>query len=116
MEIVPFMLEHLDTFRAGERERALMPLPNPSALIGKAYSAIEGGRTLGIGGVVNGYASLLLSDELRARPVTLTRMIKRELANLDEVQATAFDGCAAAWLEHLGFSPVDRWRYRYVRT
>lgn len=102
--LVPFKPEHLDTFEPGEAEMSLWPLPNPSALIGKAYSALENGKCYGIGGVFDGRASLFLSDALRLRKFTLHRLVKRALKHFDILDATAWSGSVSCrWLERLGF-------------
>lgn len=110
MVIVPFKPEHLDTFRPGDREKVLWPLPNPSALVGKTYSAMEDGKCFGIGGVFDGNASLLLSDEFRSRPFTLHRMAKKALRSFCSLRATVPVGRMgdSYWLHLLGFEFKER--------
>jgi uncharacterized protein YjeT (DUF2065 family) len=131
MQLIPFHPSHLSVFTPGQWDEAAMRLGNlddaAKRLSGLGVSAIEDGRTLGIGAIVGNSASLLLSDELRARPVILHRTVKRVMDGVMNqlgmafIEATAHRDFTAAhkWLERLGFKMMDNtedyWRYRYVR-
>jgi L-amino acid N-acyltransferase YncA len=99
---------------------------------GRAVSAVEDGRVLGIAGLVvdgdEGTVTMALSDELRARPCALHRLVKRKLGetmnenNLKRLHAMVHREFEAGqlWLERLGFrysgaEDEDWWRYTYER-
>ena len=123
VRIVPFEPEHLETFKHGEVERMAMGDGDLGCLgqkkdrstVSLRESSPDGARTLGIGALVeiDGAlrASLLLSDECRARPFLLHRVVKRclsvirRLSPRPTLEATVdpdFD-VGAAWLHRLGF-------------
>jgi L-amino acid N-acyltransferase YncA len=100
---------------------------------GRAVSAVEDGRVLGIAGLLingdEGTVTMALSDELRARPCALHRLVKRKLRetmdknslrHLHAMVHREFDA-AQRWLERLGFrysgaENEDWWRYTYERS
>jgi len=86
------------------------------ALSGLAFSAVQDARIVGCAGIVPlwpgvGQAWAVLSDEVLAQPVALTRAVQRELARIEtehglrRVQATVAEAhfSGRRWLAWLGF-------------
>jgi len=122
IQIMPFEPGHLQSFVPGAREAAAMAkadLPAMGAFWdSKALSALIDDRCVGIFGAVEIEGSVtvtvLMSDELRARPVSLHRGIRNGLidilnAGYENINAVARadDARGRKWLGRLGFEMVD---------
>ena len=124
VRLVPFEPGHLLRLAPGLPEREIFSRVDLPAFVGgylaggSAVPLIAGPGVLGCGGVVLAGAGpalawVLLSDELRRRPVALHRRAARVLgalrARYGPLLATVDPGEAAAvrWIERLGFTFVD---------
>ncbi len=106
MKLVAFEPAHLRQLDPGTAN--LMPRP------GVAFSLLDADRVLGCAGLVpmagHAEAWALISDELRARPMILHRLVVRALRMLDDRWPTPLlavvqteSRTARNWLERLGF-------------
>ena len=121
MQIIPFEPPHLRAVapQCAQAEHATyVETLELAALVqpGAAFTAKNGEAVLGCAGVVPlwpgvGQAWAMFSDELLARPITLTRSTQRALGriaaahDMRRIQATVRDGhgAGARWLSFLGF-------------
>jgi len=124
MRLVPLERGHLAALDAGDFDRAsiapLQPIDlTPGSL---SFTILDGPQVLGCGGLLptgnhEAAAWALLSDALRARPVSLHRLARRALRDvptaigITHIQASAHPAFPAAgrWLKALGFKPLG-WR------
>ncbi len=122
LRIEPYHRDHLKTFKPGFHDRmAVSQLYCEPGWEGLAVSARVGERTVGIFGVavVRGTAHvwLILSDEIRAKPVMMSRWAKRSLVHImalpgvERIRAEAFDPESKKWAEWLGFKQTKDKRY-----
>ena len=124
MHLEPYRRDHLERFTPGavDIENAEV-LSRVGGWEGKAVSAVEDGETLGICGIgqVDGVANvfLVLSDEMRTRPVTLTRWAMRSIPHIlalpgvKRISIEIRHETARKWAEHLGFKHEYGERFRY---
>lgn len=119
LSLEPYEPGHLKTFKPGEHDVATtVKLGVVEGWQGMAASARLEGRTLAIGGIaiVEGTAHVwvVLSDEMRARPLELCRIAKdavesfMALPDVERIEIEAVDPVARKWAEWLGFRPVFR--------
>ena len=135
IEIRPLRRDEITSLNAGEYDLLSLGDMELKQLAesweGKAIVAAENGKILGVAGVsVNGdtgKVGMVLSDELRQRPVFLHRTVKRAMVmvmdrwSLRALEATAHRNFVVArkWLTRLGFAENGEngeWiGYRYER-
>ena len=134
MTVRPFRPEDLAAFQPGPYDRGVIARSRfadaAAAWAGHAATLWLDGQAIAIGGVSvdgdEGLGWLLLSDEVRRRPFTLHRLVKRTASRLlketvvKRLYADVPHGFAAGhrWVRRLGFARADETEHcvRYVRT
>ena len=122
MRLEPFEIRHLSGFEPGEMEkeaigdRDLAHVAAVNRWEEIAYSIREYGNTLGFVAIIedggSAAVSLLLSDDIRRRPVALMRAVRRGIEALENlgVRRIGAEGRTDAgrkFLTHLGFVEID---------
>lgn len=123
MKLEPFEQRHMETFSAGAEERLAFgnDFRVSDKFVGKAIVLVDGVKTLGIASITvdcggNATASVVLSDELRSKPMLLHRLVKKGLKKVidhyrfNSLNINVRDGdiVSLRWAERLGFKSVER--------
>lgn len=118
IELEPYSRAHLADFTPRDEDRRNVTLLRmEQGWDGNAVTAREDGRTLGICGFAlsgdTAKAWIVLSDDLAARPVTITRLAKHalpflaQLPGVKRIEGEVSTPAARKWAEWLGFEYRD---------